>query len=81
MSPARHNYYDYEIRIKEYLPQSWAVWFDGMSITHKSSGETLLAGSLPDQAALHGVLNRICSLGLTLISINRSEFDSNDHVE
>lgn len=77
MPPARCNYYYYEIRIKEYLPQGWAVWFDGMRLTHEINGETLLTGCLPDQAALHGVLNQICSLGLTLISLNRSEFHSN----
>jgi hypothetical protein len=38
---------------------------------------------LPDQAALHGVLNRILYLGLTLVSLNRTEhaksLDKDDH--
>ena len=60
----------YEIRIKGRLDKTWADWFDGLTIRHKDKGETLLTGSLPDQAALHGVLNRLRDLGVQLISVN-----------
>lgn len=60
----------YEIRIKGHLDQSWTDWFDGMTISHETSGETLLTGYLPDQAALHGVLNRLRDLSIQLISVN-----------
>lgn len=63
----------YEIRIKGHLDKSWADWFDGLTIRHEASGETLLTGSLPDQAALHGVLNRLRDLGVQLISVNPVE--------
>ena len=63
----------YEIRIKGHLDESWADWFDGMMIRHEANGETLLTGSLPDQAALHGVLNRLRDLGIQLISVNPAE--------
>jgi hypothetical protein len=63
----------YEIRIKGHLDESWADWFDGLTIRHEASGETLLIGSLPDQSALHGVLNRLRDLGVQLISVNPIE--------
>lgn len=60
----------YEIRIKGHLDETWADWLDGMAISHLENGETLLTGSLPDQSALHGVLNRLRDLGIQLISVN-----------
>jgi hypothetical protein len=60
----------YEIRIKGHLDQSWSDWLSGLAINHEDSGETLLTGALPDQAALHGVLNRLRDLGVRLISVN-----------
>jgi hypothetical protein len=60
----------YEIRIKGHLESTWADWFDGLTISNLDNGEALLSGYLLDQAALHGVLNRIASLGLTLIAVN-----------
>lgn len=63
----------YEIRIKGHLDESWADWFDGLVISHEENGETRLSGSIPDQAALHGVLNRLRDLGIQLISVNPVE--------
>jgi hypothetical protein len=59
----------YAIRIKGHLDQRWMEWFDGLSFTHDSDGTTLLRGALADQAALHGVLNKIRDLGLPIISV------------
>jgi hypothetical protein len=59
----------YEIKIKGHLDPRWSDWFAGMQLTHLEGNETLLAGSLPDQAALHGILERIRDLNLTLISM------------
>jgi flavodoxin len=59
----------YEIRIKGHLNPGWTDWFAGLQLTHLETGETLLSGPLPDQSALHGLLERIRDLNLTLISV------------
>lgn len=67
----------YEIKIKGYLDEHWSDWLGGLEICQDKHGNTLLTGIVPDQAALHGILNQIRDLGLTLISMksNRSEDD------
>jgi hypothetical protein len=59
----------YRICIQGHLEQRWTRWFDGMSVIHQSDGTTLLEGQVADQAALHGLLQRIRDTGLTLISV------------
>ena len=60
----------YEIRVNGHLDGGWADWFGGLAVANYENGEATLTGYLPDQAALHGVLNRISNLGLTLVSVN-----------
>lgn len=59
----------YEIKIRGRLDSGWSEWFAGMKLTHLAGDETLLSGRLPDQSALHGLLERIRDLNLTLISV------------
>ncbi len=59
----------YEIRISGHLDDRWATWFDGMTLTADEDGTTSVRGVLADQAALHGVLQRLRDAGLPLISI------------
>jgi hypothetical protein len=63
----------YEIRLKGHLDDRWADWFGGMTITLKDNGDTLLTGSVIDQAALYGLLRKVRDLGLPLLSVNRVE--------
>ena len=60
----------YEIRVKGQLEEYWSDWLGGLEISHDENGNSLLTGVIPDQAALHGILNQIRDLGLTLISVS-----------
>jgi hypothetical protein len=62
----------YEIRVHGHLEAECAGWFDELEITTLENGETALTGPIPDQPALHGILRKICSLGLPLISVNQA---------
>jgi hypothetical protein len=63
----------YEIRIRGHLGREWTDWFGGLSITLEVAGDTLLTGTVVDQAALHGLLRRVRDLGMPLISVTRVE--------
>jgi len=63
----------YEIRLNGRLPRDWADWFDGFSCTLVETGETVLTGPVPDQAALLGLLGTVSRLNLTLLSVKRLE--------
>jgi hypothetical protein len=66
---SQSNYY--EIRVQGQLDSHWSDWFNGLDVTPQENGETLIAGLLPDQAALHGILTKIFNLRLLLISVKR----------
>ena len=61
----------YQIRIRGHLGRQWTDWFGGLTITLESNGDTLLTGSVVDQAALHGLLKKVRDLGMPLLSVNR----------
>jgi hypothetical protein len=65
----------YQIKIKGHLGRQWADWFEGLAITLEDNGETLLTGSVVDQAALHGVLRKVRDVGMPLLSVNRVKPD------
>jgi hypothetical protein len=60
---------EYEIKVKGHLADQWADWLGGLTITRDAAGYSHLTGTIPDQAALHGILAQIRDLGLTLISL------------
>jgi hypothetical protein len=59
----------YEIRLRGHLDPRWAAQFEGLRLSQESDGTTLLAGTVLDQAALHGLLRRVRDLGLPLVSV------------
>ncbi len=61
----------YEIRVQGHLDQRWSDWFDGFTISYDGETCTVLRGSLPDEAALHGLLIKVHDLALPLLSVNR----------
>lgn len=61
----------YEIRLQGRLDPRWASWFDGMTLTDRTDGTTVIHGLVADQAALHGLLQRLRDLGLPLLSVDR----------
>lgn len=68
----------FTLRIKGHLDQRWSEWFEGMTIEPGDGGETRLTGPVIDQAALHGLLNKIRDLGLPLIAVTRDESEPGD---
>ena len=61
----------YEIRLAGHLDQRWAEWFDGLTLTQQGDGTTVLHGPVVDQAALHGLLQKVRDLGLALDSVTQ----------
>ena len=68
----------YEIRLKGHLDSRSASWFDGLAITNENGGTTLIQGSVVDQAALYGLLQKIRDMGLPLVSVTQVEPDQPD---
>jgi hypothetical protein len=76
-----HQPATYQIRVPGALDESWSEWLAGMTITIERKGEgpplTTLTGTL-DQAALQGLLRRLYSLGLPLVSVTCIDDRSSD---
>jgi hypothetical protein len=63
--------YSYEITVRDHLETHWFGFFEGWTIENLENGEVLLTNPNIDQAGLHGILNRIRDVNLTLLSVNR----------
>jgi hypothetical protein len=61
----------YHIHVAGRLDPRWSAWFAGWQISHPAADETLLSGSVRDQAELHGLLNSLFGLNLTLLAVYR----------
>jgi hypothetical protein len=59
-----------EIRVKGRIDERWSEWLDDLTITHTDQDETVLTGSIVDQAALYGMIAKLRDLGLPLSSVN-----------
>ena len=64
----------YRVRVQGRLDENWSDWLGGMAVVTENDDDgptiTTLSGDVPDQAALHGLLNRIRDLGLPLIEVH-----------
>jgi hypothetical protein len=70
----------YEIRVQGHLDQRWSEWFDGLAISYDADGNTVLRGPLVDEAALHGVLNKVRDLALPLLAVSREQTHASMHI-
>jgi hypothetical protein len=64
----------YEIQVQGQIGQRWVTWFDDMTVSVKGetdSAITTLAGVVTDQAALLGLLQKLYTLGLPLLHVER----------
>ena len=59
----------YEIRVQGHLDSRWSAWFDGMTLVLSDDGSTVMHGQVADQAALHGLIQKVRDLGLPLLSV------------
>lgn len=59
----------YEIKIAGHLDPNWSYWFANLEIACLENNETLIFGQLTDQAALHGLFERLRDLNIKLISV------------
>jgi hypothetical protein len=68
----------YYIRVRGHLSQRWSDWFDGFQVSY-CGGDTVLTGSVVDQAALHGALAKIRDLGLPILLVENLKSEGDDH--
>ena len=61
----------YEIRVTGYLGSRWSAWFDGLRLVNEDDGTTVIRGPVVDQAALHGLLQKLRDVGLPLVALTR----------
>ena len=64
----------YCIRVHGLLAQRWSDWFDNFQMTYDGE-DTILTGSVADQAALHGLLAKIRDLGLPILLVESIKQD------
>jgi hypothetical protein len=62
-----------EIKIKGKLDQNLSDWFESLQVLENPTGDTVIFGNLPDRSAVYGVISRLSSLGITLISVSCQE--------
>jgi hypothetical protein len=65
----------YHIRVEGHLDPSWSDWLGGLEIAAQTDNETLLTGPVVDQAALHGILDKLYALNLTILAVVQVKID------
>jgi len=66
----------YQITVRGQLANDWSDWFDGLNMTTSDGGDTILYGTIADQAALMGVLNKLNRLNVALLSLSQVDTQS-----
>jgi hypothetical protein len=80
LTPERQAPSGYQLRVNGHLDQRWSSWFGHFTLTHAGDGTTCLTGAIADQAELHGLLNKVRDLGVTLISVQVVDLGTTEHV-
>jgi hypothetical protein len=62
----------YRVVVCGHLGEHLAPAFDSFEI-ESAAGQSSLTGTLDDQAALHGLLDRLRDLGIPIVSVNPVE--------
>ena len=68
----------YEFRLRGHLGPRWTAWFDGLSVTNEDGGIAVIRGPVVDQAALHGLLQKLRDVGLPLLSVTQLPLDATE---
>lgn len=74
--PVQH----YAIRVKGRLAPRWSAWFDGLDIEAAADGTTVIRGPIVDQAALHGLLQKLRDIGMPLLSLAETPTSTADEL-
>jgi len=59
-----------EIRATGHLDESWTKWLEGFTFTYTEQNETVLTGTVRDQAAFYGLIAKLRDLGIQLVAVN-----------
>jgi hypothetical protein len=68
-----HRPETYQIRVQGCLDSDWSAWLDNLTVTSVGDGTTMISGPVADQAALHGLLDKLHGLNMPLLSLCRTE--------
>jgi hypothetical protein len=61
----------YVLRVEGRLASRWSAWFDGLVVTTGDDGTTVISGPIADQAALHGLIQKLRDIGIPLVSLTQ----------
>lgn len=67
----------FQIKVPGVIEETWEDWYDGLTVTVESDEDGSPVSTLVltvDQAALQGLLRRLYSLGIPLISVVCMEY-------
>jgi hypothetical protein len=67
----------YKIVVTGNLDPRWAPWFEGFAVTSEPNHTTVLRGEVVDQAALHGLLQKLRDAGIPLLELTRLDQEGN----